>query len=52
MIDAIREKISSGERVNREEGLYLLQEANLLDLGTMAQEVRYRHNPETAVTFV
>ena len=52
MIDAIREKISSGERVNREEGLYLLQEANLLDLGTMAQEVRYRHNPENAVTFV
>ena len=52
MLKAIREKISSGERVNREEGLYLLQEANLLDLGTMAQEVRYRHNPETAVTFV
>ncbi len=52
MIDGIRGKVLAGERLNAEEGLYLLQGANLLDLAPLAMEVRYRHNPDQAVTFV
>ena len=48
----VSEKIRSGERLNQEEGLYLLEEAPLLELGSLAQEVRYRHNPKQVVTFV
>ena len=42
----------NAERLTREEGLYLLQDAPLLDLTPLAELVRYRHNPEPAVTFV
>ena len=52
MLDVIRKKAEAGERITKEEGLYLLQEANMLDLAPLAQEVRYRHNPERVVTFV
>ena len=52
MLDAIRKKTEAGQRISGEEGLYLLREANLLDLAPLAQEVRYRHNPEPVVTFV
>ena len=49
---AIREKVESGSRLSREEGLYLLQEADLLELASLAQVARFRHNPEPVVTFV
>ena len=52
MLDIIRAKVETGERITGEEGLYLLQDANLLDLAPLAQMVRYRHNPEPVVTFV
>ena len=52
MIDTIRAKIRNGERVEREEGVYLLRDAPLLDLAPLAMEVRYRHNPMRRVTFV
>ena len=52
MIDTIRAKIRNGERVEREEGVYLLRDAPLLDLEPLAMEVRYRHNPMRRVTFV
>ena len=45
-------KVLTGERITPEEGLYLLKEAQLLELGSLAQEVRYRHNPKSIVTFV
>ena len=48
----VAEKVRSGERLNQEEGLYLLEEAPLLELGALAQEVRFRHNPKQVVTFV
>ena len=47
MLSAIRQKVAAGERLNRDEGLFLLQEANLLDLAPLAQEVRYRLNPQS-----
>jgi cyclic dehypoxanthinyl futalosine synthase len=52
MLDRIRGKIIEGERVTREEALYLLREAPLLDLAPIAQAVRFRRNPEPEVTFV
>jgi cyclic dehypoxanthinyl futalosine synthase len=52
LIDTIRAKVAAGERITREEGLYLLQDAPLLDLAPLAMEWRYRHNPEPRVTFV
>ena len=52
MLDTIREKLEDGGRITAEEGLFLLQEANLLDLAPLAQSARYRHNPDPVVTFV
>ena len=52
MLDTIRTKVQNSERITPEEGLFLLQNANLLDLAPLAQTVRYRHNPEQVVTFV
>ena len=49
---SIYEKIKSGNRITREEGLLLLQKAELLDLGEMANEIRFRKNPNQQVTFV
>jgi len=52
MLDRIRQKVVENERVTREEGLYLLREAPLLDLAPLAQAARFRRNPEPEVTFV
>jgi hypothetical protein len=51
-MDDIRSKVRSGGRLAREDGLELLRQADLLELGALAQEVRFRHNPERVVTFV
>ena len=52
MLDAIRAKVEAGERIDREEGLFLLRDANVLDMAPLAQMVKYRHNPDPIVTFV
>ncbi len=52
MLDVIREKVANAERISDDEGLFLLSEADLLDLAPLAQEWRWRHNPEPIVTFV
>jgi cyclic dehypoxanthinyl futalosine synthase len=52
MLDAIRRKVADGERLSREEGLYLLRDAPLLELAPLAMTRRWHHNPETRVTFV
>jgi cyclic dehypoxanthinyl futalosine synthase len=52
MLERIREKVADGQRINHEEGLYLLSEADLLDLAPLAQIWRTRHNPEPTVTYV
>jgi cyclic dehypoxanthinyl futalosine synthase len=48
----IYEKIKHSQRLTREEGLLLLQKAELLDLGEMANEIRFKKNPAQQVTFV
>jgi cyclic dehypoxanthinyl futalosine synthase len=49
---SIHEKVKSGHRVTREKGLILLQKAELLDLAELANEIRFKKNPEQQVTFV
>src|SRR5262245_27062826 len=48
----VRAKVLAGERLDREEGRWLLGEAPLLDAGALAESVRFRRIPERRVTFV
>src|SRR5690242_6920268 len=52
MFENIAAKVSHGRRLTPEEGLFLLQDADLMDLGRLAQQVRQRMNPGNKVTFV
>ncbi|MDO8785422.1 MAG: cyclic dehypoxanthinyl futalosine synthase [Syntrophales bacterium] len=52
MLPAIYVKIRNRERISREEGLFLLRRAELLDLAERANEIRFEQNPTTQVTFV
>ena len=52
MLSTIKAKVEAGERIDREEGLFLLREAETLDLAPLSQAWRFRHNPEPVVTFV
>src|SRR5579862_6467941 len=44
--------LRSGNRLTPEQGLALLKKTELLDLGEMATEIRYKKNPEQRITFV
>jgi len=48
----IRAKVEVGKRLDRSDGLWLLTDAPQVDLGSLAQEVRFRLHPEKRVTFV
>ena len=52
MLSQIRDRALAGQRLDRAEGLWLLTEAPLLDLGSAAQEVRFARIPDKRVTFV
>ena len=47
MLKRIREKVFEGERVTAEDGMFLMSEAELLDLVPLAEKIRYHHNPTT-----
>ncbi|MBV9079879.1 MAG: dehypoxanthine futalosine cyclase [Elusimicrobia bacterium] len=49
---SIEKKIAAGERLNADDGLWLLQEAPLVWLGALSMEIRYRKNPDQAISFV
>ncbi len=56
-LSTIFEKIRDNKRISPEEGLFLLKNAELLDLGDLANEIRFRKNPpgpsgKANVTFV
>jgi cyclic dehypoxanthinyl futalosine synthase len=51
-LESIYSKSRAGERLTREEGLTLLREGDLLEMGSIAEEIRYRKNPNPWVTFV
>jgi cyclic dehypoxanthinyl futalosine synthase len=48
----IEAKVLAGERLASEEGVYLLTEAPLLELGSLAQEMRARKTDPRLVTYV
>lgn len=51
-LDSIRAKVDAGKRLSQKDGIYLLREAPLLDLGQIAMEVRQQRHPDGFVTFV
>jgi cyclic dehypoxanthinyl futalosine synthase len=52
LLSRVRDKVEAGKRLDREEGRWLLTEAPLLEVGALAQEVRFRLHPEPVVTYV
>lgn len=52
MLQQITKKVHAGERITGEEGFWLMQEAELLDLAPLAEIMRQRHNPNKDVTYV
>ncbi|HTY77855.1 MAG TPA: cyclic dehypoxanthinyl futalosine synthase [Candidatus Bathyarchaeia archaeon] len=52
MLAEIRAKVEAGKRLDRADGLWLLTDAPQVDLGSLAQDVRFRMHPEKRVTFV
>lgn len=52
MWSGIERKVRIGERLSPDEGVYLLTDASLLELGAMAQEVRARKTDPRIVTYV
>jgi cyclic dehypoxanthinyl futalosine synthase len=51
-LQQIIDNARSGKRLSREESLFLLKHAELLELGDLANEIRFQKNPEARVTFV
>ncbi|MEX1139314.1 MAG: cyclic dehypoxanthinyl futalosine synthase [Bacteroidota bacterium] len=51
-MENIVNKIRSSERIDSSEGLFLLRNAELLDLGGLANEIRFRKHQDSRVTFV
>ncbi len=45
MIEDIFQKAEEGKRINPEEGLFLLKEADVLEIGAVADMVRRRFHP-------
>lgn len=52
LLSDLNKKVRNNERLSTEEGLFLLQKTELLDLGDLANEIRFRKNLEERVTFV
>jgi cyclic dehypoxanthinyl futalosine synthase len=50
--ESVSEKVLGGGRVDRDEALWLLREAELLELAELANALRFRRNPDPVVTFV
>jgi cyclic dehypoxanthinyl futalosine synthase len=50
--EAIVAKVEEGRRLTREEGVALLREGELLELGTLADAVRQRLHPEGVVSYI
>src|SRR5215470_19216366 len=51
-LEATRKKVEDGVRLTREEGVALLRDADLLELGALADSVRWRKHPEAVVTYI
>src|SRR5262245_16196781 len=50
--ESVRAKALAGERLTRQEGVALLRDGELLELGMLADAVRERLHPERLVTYI
>ncbi len=50
--DEITRKVFAGERLSRDEGVFLLRDVDLLSLGELADATRRRLHPEGLVTYI
>jgi cyclic dehypoxanthinyl futalosine synthase len=50
--ESIVEKVAAGQRLTRAEGVQLLREGDLLELGLLADQVRERLHPGRVVTYI
>ena len=48
----VREKVGAGTPLNREQALWLLTKADLIEIGRLADEIRRRKHPDNRVSFV
>jgi cyclic dehypoxanthinyl futalosine synthase len=51
-LESIYRKIRKGIRISEEEGLFILRNAELLDLGDLANEIRFKKNSNPWVTYL
>src|SRR6266446_3686278 len=51
-VNSFRQKVETGERLSRAEGVALLRDADFLELGMLADSVRRRLHPEPFVTYI
>ena len=51
-VDSIEERVRQGTRITRGEGLFLLRNAELLELGALANEIRFNKIPQRTVTYL
>ena len=52
MLETVKAKVLGGERLSREEGIALLRDADLLELGMLADAVRWRLHKDPLVTYI
>jgi cyclic dehypoxanthinyl futalosine synthase len=52
MITSIKGKISAGQRISDQDFLWLEAEADLFELGTLANTIRKKKHPDSVVTYV
>jgi len=52
MFEAIQHQLANGQSIDREQALFLLTEADLLQVGKLADEIRKQKHPHGRVTFV
>jgi len=51
-LEAIQRRVRAGKRISEDEGVFFLANADLLDLADLANEMRFRKNPNPWVTYV
>lgn len=51
-LEKLFQNIRAGKRITPEEGVFILRNAELLDLGDLANEIRFKKNPLQQITFV
>jgi cyclic dehypoxanthinyl futalosine synthase len=51
-VEGLLEKVRTKHRITQEEGLFLLRNLELLDLGALGNEIRFQKNPARSVTYL